>query len=311
MDSELGATHPKFEQTQSELEETRCALFKSECSREALQMELSRLRQQYARQQAELRKCLVENEQFKLQTAKNAAMLQEYKATFRQFQAELDRKEAKHKQQLDRLRNAHPADKRDPHHPATKAAPSTVSVKTQTHRHSDHSIGDKERQVLQRQLVHLQMENQELRKESTLLACKLYESQRPKSTNHQSNQTPIFRPEPPCSEPSSDSSSPGQNLPRQIGTPFLNERQDSPQQAQSEQIFSEGRKLQESSIQNVRPKMHLALNLVGNNPFSTVLQQDNEQENSSLRGESQTEGFVLPTTERSYNPSLFGGTVQV
>ena len=36
-----------------------------------------------------------------------------------------------------------------------------------------------------------------------------------------------------------------------------------------------------------------------------------EQENSSLRGESQTEGFVLPTTERSNNPSLFGGTVQV
>lgn len=165
--------------------------------------------------------------------------------------------------------------------------------------------------MLQRQLVHLQMENQDLRKESTLLACKLYESQRPKSTNHQSNQTPAFRPEPPCSEPSSDSSWPDQNLPRQIGTPSLKKRQDSPQLAQSEQIFSEGRKLHESSIQNVRPKMHLALNLVGNNPFSTVLQQDMEQESSSLRGGSQTECLVLPTTERSNNNSLFGGTAQV
>ena len=95
------------------MEETRCALFRSECGREALQLELSRLRQQHARQQAELKKCLVENEQFKLQTAKHAAMLSEYKVTFRQFQAELDRKESKHKLQLDRLRDAHAADKKD------------------------------------------------------------------------------------------------------------------------------------------------------------------------------------------------------
>ena len=57
-----------------------------------------------------------------------------------------------------------------------------------------------------------------------------------------------------------------------MATPNLHQRQDSPQQAQSEQIFSEARKLQESSIQNVRPKVHLALNLMENNPFSTVLQ---------------------------------------